>query len=474
MTEYLPTVRFDIDEIVRKRDAAIRMSVEAADMISKGLAMAGLAEESWRAASVGHKFWSGNKTLGDQYNSLVSPGFDQEKAVKAFRVVCDTSIWKGLFETTGLLNTMDATAKKELEANLSSDDPMEITEGNLRATFETLVDNAPMIWRRGIARAFSGLDRRFKSHDVFRFKDRVILTHLTDESGHISWRSHQRDVLIDIERVFAVMDQKLPEPRALIDAVDAARGKHWGRVQAVVETRYFRVKTFKNGNAHLWFTRKDLLERVNKELAAYYGDVLPDAAAKPPARERGTAVAKNLQFYRTPDELVDWLYDREYLTIRPGDKRILEPSAGDGALIKRLLKQGDLYVHAVEVSSERVQQLQNLYRNANSHGRLTEANFLTMAPDPTYDLALMNPPFYGVHWMDHVRHAWEFLRAGGRLIAILPATAEIGQTPAHEEFRAWTDQVDKTRWGRRWTELPDESFAKSGTLVSTVLLTMQK
>ena len=60
------------------------------------------------------------------------------------------------------------------------------------------------------------------------------------------------------------------------------------------------LKRFANGNGHLFFG-PDMLETVNKGLAEYYGEVLADCPEEAPKKRTGTAVSKDLAFYRTPD-----------------------------------------------------------------------------------------------------------------------------------------------------------------------------
>ena len=79
------------------------------------------------------------------------------------------------------------------------------------------------------------------------------------------------------------------------------------------------------------------------------------------------------------------------------------------------------------------------------------ANFLQVAPDPRFDAVVMNPPFYGRHYKLHLDHAVRFLKPGGVLVCILPATAH----------------YDHGTTIGRWNDLPVGSFASSGTNVPT-------
>ena len=87
---------------------------------------------------------------------------------------------------------------------------------------------------------------------------------------------------------------------------------------------------------------------------------------------------------------------------------------------------------------------------AKGHSVMT-ANFLQVAPDPRFDAVVMNPPFYGRHYKLHLDHAVKFLKPGGVLVCILPATAH----------------YDHGTTIGRWTDLPVGSFASSGTNVPT-------
>src|SRR3990167_7614333 len=169
-----------------------------------------------------------------------------------------------LIDRTGMSDLMDKTAKDALYESLCGAVP-EVTGENVYATLSTLARDRGLIFRRGLAVAFSGLDRRFKSHDGFKIGARVVLTHLFDAFGHWNWHSCTWDTLADIERVFAVLDGARPSLGTLRAAIDRDRGHGFSPRQSVTESTYFRVRTFKNGNAHLWSTDDALVDRVNLE-----------------------------------------------------------------------------------------------------------------------------------------------------------------------------------------------------------------
>ena len=73
------------------------------------------------------------------------------------------------------------------------------------------------------------------------------------------------------------------------------------------------------------------------------------------------------------------------------------------------LNAGAARVDCIEVDPARVATLSGRF-GRDSRVSVKRANFLELVPDPVYDAVLMNPPFFGVHYMAHVRHAFDFLR----------------------------------------------------------------
>jgi hypothetical protein len=229
----------------------------------------------------------------------------------------------------------------------------------------------------------------------------------------------------------------------------------------VVPGRDVWLKTFQNGNGHLFFGPQALLD-INRALAEFYGDVLPDSPEaqeeRPTPRHTGTLVARDLQFYPTPQKVIDRIV-RDITSRRGGlsGLRILEPSCGDGRIMDALRAAG-ASCYGVEVDPARAQEAR-----AKGHAVLRE-NFLEVEPGAGglwFDRVVMNPPFYGRHYAKHVRHALTFLKPGGTLVAILPATARYDH--------GLLDDLSPD-----WEDLPIGAFAESGTNVNTTIATIYR
>lgn len=458
--------RMTIQQIVEARDAAIVKMADAVNTLVLGYQQAQHAEELAKLAHKGMGFYLNGRAEQEAYTNLFR-SFDAQASFEVYRQQCDAKIWMWLYEVTGLYKLMDKTAKDELYKDLCGEVPL-VTAENAYKKFQQLTAEAELMFQRGLARAFIGLDRRFRSHDGFKLGARIILTNVFNSYGGWNYHSRMEEVLADIERVFAVLDQADPDPNGLRQAINADRSS-WGAQQSVTETRYFRIKGFMNGNAHIWFKRDDLVEKANLILAAYYGEVIPDATPHPdkvqPEDLKSTELSTNLQFYPTPVEVIRFALRDASLD----GATVLEPSAGTGNMVRWMLDNTKVkHIRAIEVDPVRSAQIPQGPRSAVSC-----ANFLVEHPSPVFDYVVMNPPFYHTHWMSHVVHGFEFVKPGGTLIAILPVSAELGETKKHIAFRKWA-KGHKHPWRNMFSDLPPESFAESGTRINTVVLILHK
>lgn len=457
-----------VGDVTKARSAALAALEESLAHLEAAHEAGDRALEAARRANFGRS--ARNRLGGESAERFFRSGFNAEAALASAKEDLDRSIWNNLLDQSGMRDLMDAQAKKEFSENLAKEVP-EATEDNIHATFETLMLQAGDIFLRGLANAFTKLDKRFRSHDAFKVGKVVILERVFSTISGQFEHGVMRDTIVDIERIFAKLEGKQPDPSGLMGAISDSRDQGYEPQQSVTESRYFKIRGWKNGNAHLWFTRPDLVKKVNQLLGIYYGEVLPDAAEPSDEPEdykvRSTEVSKDLQFYATPTAVCDRIL--ENLFIRPG-ARVLEPSAGEGALARAILRDTpEAELDVVEIHPGRAQSLKQI-RGIKS---VQQSNFLKMEPRAIYDVVVMNPPFYRTHWMDHVRHAFEFLAPGGKLLAILPASAEFKEDKMHQSFHKWVKSLTGP-YDRPWWSLPAGSFASSGTNINTVVLRLER
>lgn len=363
------------------------------------------------------------------------------------------SAWRHLYGIYDLESIVPAADKRRIEMLFTSPPPF--TVENIREHLGAYFMDPWGAILRGLAEAFSALDPAFKSHEKVKIgvkglPKRVILSNV---SGYGSWG---RDRLRDILNALAAYQGKPLVEHAEIEAMmkdgEAIKDKwtftdHNGK-EHQFPARGAWLKKYQNGNGHLYFA-PDTLADVNRALAEFYGDVLPDAPTENTKRQASTAVSKDLQYYPTPSAVVDRIaHDLGNLS----GKLVLEPSCGCGRIMDRMKRAGADCI-GVEVDAGRAAQAK-----AKGH-KVIITNFLDTAPDPRFDIVAMNPPFYGRHYAKHVRHALRFLKPGGKLVSILPATARYDH-----------GELDDLR--PRWSDLPVGSFSESGTNINTTVCTI--
>lgn len=516
----LPIPRASIEQLVAWRNAALDLYAEAYDKIAEANAATIAANEMAARTSPGiNNFNYGHEEEIKSFRGAVNLP-ERERYLRTARKLTDINAWAYIIERTDLERLMDTQAKAQLrdqmayvpdrvdrrgqlitEEEIAKGLP-EITVDNILATLSGFAGDADMIFRRGIANVFSKLDRRFRSHDGFKIGSRLILTRFFGNGGDIEYGA-TRDMVVDIERVFAVLDGK-PEAQftSALNAVSADRRGRYGPRQSEIETEYFRIKGYMNGNCHMWFQRDDLVEKVNKLLAEWYGEVIADGQTQEadPFADVKTAPAKYYGFYPTPDDAASqlftgndhWRNGRIHITQAADEPqlRILEPSAGTGNLARRCITEpvSEIADYDWKVKQAREWNASHRFDNlvdvvelqphladglkaAGCFNRVYAMDFLHLSPEVTglYDIVAMNPPFDRERDIDHVMHAMKFLKPGGRLHAILSAGTEFRETKKTVAFRALMEQL-----GATWEDLPANSFSEVGTNVNTIILRVTK
>lgn len=187
------------------------------------------------------------------------------------------------------------------------------------------------------------------------------------------------------------------------------------------------------------------------------------------AREAGKALA----FYPTPPALAEHVVG--FAQVAQGD-RVLEPSAGMGALVGELVRRGAL-VTAIEAQPDRAAYLSHTYGHMGVN--VGTGDFLAMSlsdpnvPPEGFDAVVMNPPFgiEGKHHLDaeHVTRALSFVRPGGTLVAIM-SPGSVQPTSARRENL----HASLVGWEVMWEPVDAKRFRISGTDTPTVILVARR
>lgn len=356
------------------------------------------------------------------------------------------SAWNHVYKGLNIDKIAPVDDRKKIERKLEN--PPEFTKPNIREMFGDYIIDPRGHILRGLVEIFCKLDDSYKSHSKVKIgvdglPKRIIINNVMNNFyGHGEERLKN---LIDALRTYRGEGMmEYPEFRKITSTLDRREETSYGGM---------RFKPYMNGNCHVYFDEHTLKE-VNRALADFYGDVLPDMATeKPTERAKSTAVSKDLQYYPTPNAVIDRMLSDVY--IREGEK-VLEPSCGCGRILDVLASKG-VDTFGIEVDPSRAQEARS-----KGHSVYT-ANFLEVPAEEEYDFVIMNPPFYGQHYLSHLEHAMKFLKPGGLLVSVLPASA-------------WYDhkKVQKMKGYVTWRDLPLSSFKESGTNVNTGYVTIRK
>lgn len=166
---------------------------------------------------------------------------------------------------------------------------------------------------------------------------------------------------------------------------------------------------------------------------------------------------KEYQFFATPEA------EARELCRAAGPlagKRVLEPSAGEGAIadIAR-----DLGAEVVTVEAWNV----NAIKLREKGYTPIERDFLTVRPSElgVFDAIIANPPFTKNQDIDHVMHMTQFLKPGGSLSVIMSTSWMNSTQKKHVAFREFLQSQDMLA-----TPIEAGAFAESGTGVPTIRL----
>jgi predicted RNA methylase len=173
-------------------------------------------------------------------------------------------------------------------------------------------------------------------------------------------------------------------------------------------------------------------------------------------------IKQEFQFFATPDQLADRL--AELADVKEGE-RILEPSAGQGAIVKAINRAtGGELVYCYEL----MPQNQNVLKNITTV-RLLGDDFLNHEGQEKFDKVVANPPFTKNQDIDHIKKMYDVLRKGGRLVTIASPSWTFGSQKKQVEFREWLNEI-----GAHIEELPAGTFKESGTSIKAMLIVIDK
>jgi 16S rRNA G966 N2-methylase RsmD len=171
---------------------------------------------------------------------------------------------------------------------------------------------------------------------------------------------------------------------------------------------------------------------------------------------------KTLQAFYTPASLAA----RAVELAEVSGMTVLEPSCGEGALVKECFAQGANSIFAIDINDAVGFDLALITNWCVENERqliYQITDFLTYPPDKVFDRIVMNPPYDKNTWVKHLQYAWNFLESGGRLVAICPNNDQ------NKQFQKFiSDKVYEIH------PVEAGTFKESGTNIATMILVIHK
>ena len=186
------------------------------------------------------------------------------------------------------------------------------------------------------------------------------------------------------------------------------------------------------------------------------------AVTKLKALERDLIGVKIAGYFPTPKSICQQMID---LADLEDGMLVLEPSAGKGSICEAIKQEADVNLEVCEINFDLREILALKGFNVIAY------NFLEEVSETKYDRIIMNPPFSQKQDIQHIRHAYDCLAPGGKIVTITSESISFRKEKAYQEFRDWLE--DKCIVNEA---LPQGSFLNSDrpTGVNTRILVIDK
>lgn len=146
------------------------------------------------------------------------------------------------------------------------------------------------------------------------------------------------------------------------------------------------------------------------------------------------------------------------------DEKVLEPSAGTGAIIDAIHRScKDVVVDCFELMPENKELL-----SKKNNIKILGDDFTTYTLD-LYDKIIANPPFSNNQDVKHVKRMYEHLKEGGIVAAIMSCHWKIAREKECVDFRKWLEDV-----GGKIYDIEGGAFQTSGTGIETTAVIITK
>lgn len=173
---------------------------------------------------------------------------------------------------------------------------------------------------------------------------------------------------------------------------------------------------------------------------------------------------KEYQFFATPKALAEKLV--QLAEINPYDT-ILEPSAGQGAIIRAINEVSTQVVDCFELMDVNVEIL----LRSKLHFCIVGRDFMNrnLSSNQKYTKIIANPPFTKNQDIEHLLEMYSILDDKGTLVCVTSESWVDGSQAKQLQFKRWLKEVDA-----EVIDIPRGTFKESGTMVGGKIVVITK
>ena len=172
---------------------------------------------------------------------------------------------------------------------------------------------------------------------------------------------------------------------------------------------------------------------------------------------------KEFQFFGTPDLIANRIVN--LANLKPRDT-VLEPSAGQGALIKAINK----IIPKNTVDCYELMDINiSILTKTGFNFKLVGKDFLQHNEKLKYTKIIANPPFTKNQDIDHLYKMYNCLEKGGRVVCITSESWVNGTQKKQESFKKWLKEVKAEVF-----KIERGAFRESGTMVGGRIIVIDK
>ena len=187
------------------------------------------------------------------------------ETVDAFQV---QQAWQRIIAQTGLTHWITDARARELHTQLEEGKTLpELTIDNVLATLQALAGDSSKLLDETIAEVWQWLrpcHTTYKTNKKYRIGEKVIVSYALNDWGNKTINHHRERQFRSLGTVLSLLDgQGVPVyPHDLVTQLnEQLRQVEYGTWFTV---SYLRCKVYENRNAHMVFTRPDLLTELNR------------------------------------------------------------------------------------------------------------------------------------------------------------------------------------------------------------------